>query len=170
MHAFLLAAILSGVVVDSNHHPVAGATVTIEQFPAQTTNADGQFRFDLLRGMYALRVTDNGFQAQTLNAATGSDLTITLRPLLAESIVVSGIRAEAETPVTKSEVTRADIARDYYYGQDIPMLLRETPSVTSYAEGGVGGSGYSYIQLRGISSSRLNFTLDGVPLADSEDM
>ncbi|HJT16426.1 MAG TPA: TonB-dependent receptor [Thermoanaerobaculia bacterium] len=169
MHAFLLAAILSGTVVDSNHHPVAGATVTIEQFPPQTTNADGQFRFDLPRGTYALRVSDGGFQALTTSAATGSDVTITLRPLLAESIVVSGIRAEAETPVTKSEVTHADIERDYY-GQDIPMLLRETPSVTSYAEGGVGGSGYSYIQLRGISASRLNFTLDGVPLADSEDM
>ncbi len=36
--------------------------------------------------------------------------------------------------------------------------------------GGVGGAGYSYITVRGISSSRINFTLDGVPLADSEDM
>ncbi|HET8798018.1 MAG TPA: TonB-dependent receptor, partial [Thermoanaerobaculia bacterium] len=30
--------------------------------------------------------------------------------------------------------------------------------------------GYSYISLRGVSASRINFTLDGVPLADSEDM
>src|SRR6185369_4548937 len=57
-----------------------------------------------------------------------------------------------------------------YYGQDIPLLLRDTPSVDSYTEAGVGGSGYSYFTLRGISPTRLNFTLDGVPLADSEDM
>ncbi|HLJ74508.1 MAG TPA: TonB-dependent receptor, partial [Thermoanaerobaculia bacterium] len=169
MHAILLAAILSGIVVDSNHHPISGAAISIEQFAPQTTTANGQFRFDLPRGVYSLRVTDSGFQTQTVSVATGSDVTITLRPLLAENIVVSGIRAEAETPVTKTDVTRAEIERDYY-GQDIPMLLRETPSVTAYAEGGVGASGYSYIQLRGISSSRINFTLDGVPLADSEDM
>ena len=53
-------------------------------------------------------------------------MAITLRPLLAENIVVSGIRAEAETPVTKPDVSRAEIERDYY-GQDIPMLLRDTP-------------------------------------------
>ena len=104
-----------------------------------------------------------------MNAATDTDIVITLRPGLAENIVVSGIRAEAKTPVTKSDVDRATIERDYY-GQDIPLLLRDTPSIDTYAEAGVGGSGYSYITLRGISPTRLNFTLDGVPLADSEDM
>src|SRR5207244_4161261 len=45
-----------------------------------------------------------------------------------------------------------------------------TPSTNAYAEGAVGGSGHSYITLRGVSPTRINFTLDGVPLADSEDM
>src|SRR5205085_4657270 len=57
-----------------------------------------------------------------------------------------------------------------YYGQDIPLLLRDAPSINTYTEAGIGGSGYSYITLRGISPTRINFTLDGVPLADSEDM
>ena len=91
------------------------------------------------------------------------------KPAFAETIVVAGIRADAETPVTKTDVKRADIEKNYY-GQDIPMLLRDTPSITAYAEGGVGGAGYSYMTMRGISSTRINFTLDGVPLADSEDM
>ena len=90
-------------------------------------------------------------------------------PALAETIVVAGIRADAETPVTKTDLKRDAIEKNYY-GQDIPMLLRDTPSITAYAEGGVGGAGYSYIAMRGISSTRINFTLDGVPLADSEDM
>src|SRR5438128_103195 len=91
------------------------------------------------------------------------------KPAFAETIVVAGIRADAETPVTRTDVKRADIEKNYY-GKDIPMLLRDTPSITAYAEGGVGGAGYSYITMRGISSTRINFTLDGVPLADSEDM
>src|SRR5437764_10153948 len=91
------------------------------------------------------------------------------KPVLKELIVVSGIRAEAKTPVTKTDLDRGTIEKDYY-GQDIPLLLRDTPSINAYAEAGSGGSGYSYITLRGISPTRLNFTLDGVPLADSEDM
>src|SRR4029079_16707553 len=57
-----------------------------------------------------------------------------------------------------------------YHGQDVPLLLRDAPSVNAYTESGAGGSGYSYISLRGVSPTRINFTLDGVPLADSEDM
>jgi len=90
-------------------------------------------------------------------------------PALAEAIVVSGIRADAETPVTKTDIPREEIEKQYHQ-QDIPLLLRDTPSIDAYAESGVGGSGYSYISLRGISPTRINFTLDGVPLADSEDM
>jgi len=90
-------------------------------------------------------------------------------PALQESIVVSGIRAEETTPVTKTNVERAEIEQKYHQ-QDIPLLLRDTPSINAYAEAGVGGSGYSYFTLRGVSPTRINFTLDGVPLADSEDM
>lgn len=90
------------------------------------------------------------------------------RPALAETIVVSGIRAGETTPVTKSDLQREEIERADH-GQDIPLMLRDTPSVTAYTESGVGGSGYSYISLRGVSATRINFTLDGVPLADSED-
>src|SRR5438045_4752112 len=90
------------------------------------------------------------------------------KPVLHESIVVSGIRAEEKTPVTKTDIDKETIEKDYY-GQDIPLLLRDAPSINTYTEAGIGGSGYSDIKLRGIRPTRINFTLDGVPLADSED-
>src|SRR5438876_12069244 len=89
------------------------------------------------------------------------------KPVLHEAIVVSGIRAEEKTPVTKTDIDKETIEKDYY-GQDIPLLLRDAPSINTYTEAGIGGSGYSYITLRGISSTRINFTLDGLPPADSE--
>jgi len=162
------AATLRGVVRAVDGHPVANAGVEVNGQRA-TTDAEGRFAIDIANGTYTVVVTRSGFQPVAMNAATDTDVVITLRPGLAESIVVSGIRAEAKTPVTKSDVDRATIQRDYY-GQDIPLLLRDTPSIDTYAEAGVGGSGYSYITLRGISPTRINFTLDGVPLADSEDM
>src|SRR5436309_4677177 len=162
------AATLRGVVRAVDGHPVANADVEING-QRTTTDAEGRFAFDIAKGNYTVVVTRSGFQPVAMSAATDTDIVITLRPGLAESIVVSGIRAEAKTPVTKSDVDRGTIERDYY-GQDIPLLLRDTPSIDTYAEAGVGGSGYSYITLRGISPTRINFTLDGVPLADSEDM
>jgi iron complex outermembrane receptor protein len=93
----------------------------------------------------------------------------TTAPPYSESIVVSAIRADDETPVTKTDIPREEIKKQYH-GQDVPLLLRDAPSVNAYTESGAGGSGYSYISLRGVSPTRINFTLDGVPLADSEDM
>lgn len=88
---------------------------------------------------------------------------------VSESIVVSGIRAGEAKPVTKSDLDRDEIEKQYHQ-QDIPLLLRETPSVSAWAESGAGDAGYTYMSLRGVTPTRINFTLDGVPLADSEDM
>src|SRR5258706_10013677 len=165
---FVSAATLRGVVRAVDGAPVNGASVEAAGQRAMT-DAEGRFAIDIPAGSYTVVVTRNGYQAVAQQAGADTDIVISLRPGLAENIVVSGIRAEERTPVTKSDVDRSTIEHDYY-GQDIPLLLRDTPSIDTYAEAGVGGSGYSYITLRGISPTRLNFTLDGVPLADSEDM
>ena len=90
-------------------------------------------------------------------------------PTFTESIVVSAIRADEEVPVTKTDIPRAQIEEEYT-GQDVPLLLRDAPAINAYAESGIGGAGYSYITMRGVGATRINFTLDGVPLSDSEDM
>jgi len=156
---------IHGVVKDPNGAPVAGAVVTNDSARA-VTDASGAFALESAAAG-TLRVTRAGFQ--TANVPAADSVEVTMHPALADSIVVSGIRADATTPVTKTDVPREEIEQRYYQ-QDIPLLLRDTPSIDSYAESGVGGAGYSYFTLRGISPTRLNFTLDGVPLADSEDM
>ena len=166
---FLLAATLSGTVKDSSGNPLSGATVSVANVRSVTTDAAGAFALDLGDGAYELRVTHPGFDAEELRARAGERVDVTLDPAFAETITVSGIRAEAGTPVTKTDIAREEIEQRYY-GQDVPLLLRDAPAVTAYSESGAGGTGYSYISLRGVSPTRINFTLDGVPLADSEDM
>lgn len=161
------AASLRGIVTDTAGQPLGGATVSVDTQSAET-QPDGTFAFTLSDGRYTLRVSRPGFQGTTRSATTGEDVGVALKPALSESIVVSGIRAEEEVPVTKTNVGRAEIEKRYHQ-QDIPELLRNVPSVNTYAESGLGGSGYSYITMRGMSASRVNYTLDGVPLADSED-
>jgi iron complex outermembrane receptor protein len=102
-------------------------------------------------------------------ATTPAPPPTTTDPVYTESIVVSAIRADDEVPVTKTDIPRSEIEAEYT-GQDIPLLLRNVPSINAYAESGIGGAGYSYITMRGVGATRINFTLDGVPLSDSEDM
>lgn len=177
LHSFLLTGLLflavplvarpvTGVVVDASGQPVAGARVTSG---ARTAVTDAHGAFAIESGDDSeLRVSHAGYRDSVIYFVADS-YTVTLRPALAETIEVSGIRAEAATPVTKTDIGREEIEKTYY-GQDVPLLMRQAPAIHSWAESGAGGSGYSYITLRGVSPTRINFTLDGVPLADSEDM
>ena len=84
-----------------------------------------------------------------------------------ERVMISAVRASS-APISQKTVTRAEI-QQHYFGQDIPLVLQgTTPSLTSYAETG-NYWGYSYIRLRGLDQSRINITLDGIPLNDPED-
>jgi iron complex outermembrane receptor protein len=84
-----------------------------------------------------------------------------------ETLTVTAARARADAPVAQTTLDQARLRRDYA-GQDVPLVLRTAPSVTAYSESG-SLLNYSYFRLRGIDQSRINMTLDGVPLNEPED-
>jgi iron complex outermembrane receptor protein len=96
-------------------------------------------------------------------------LTPSVRSL--EGITVTALRGEGARvdgqALTQSLVRQPDFAWRYS-GQELPILLANTPSVTSYSDGGAY-SNYTYFRIRGIDQTRVNITLDGVPLNDAED-
>jgi iron complex outermembrane receptor protein len=86
---------------------------------------------------------------------------------LTEEVVVQAVRAEERTPVTKTDIAGEAIDR-VNRGQEMPFLLGRTPSVNFQSDNGLA-AGYAYFNIRGIGQTRLNVTLDGVPLQDPED-
>jgi iron complex outermembrane receptor protein len=84
-----------------------------------------------------------------------------------ETVEVTGVRVTQKTPVTSKTVTAKQI-KENYQGQEMSILLDKTPSVTSSTDGG-HSQGYTYFRLRGIDQTRINMTLNGVPLNESED-
>ncbi len=86
---------------------------------------------------------------------------------LSEEVVVQAVRAEERTPVTKTDIGR-DAIDLLNRGQEIPFLLGATPAVNFQSDTGLA-AGYAYFNIRGIGPTRLNITLDGVPLQDPED-
>src|SRR3989338_11570979 len=71
------------------------------------------------------------------------------------------------SPIPFSDLTRTQIQRTYST-QDIPVLLSDLPSMTSYSENG-SGIGYNYINLRGFDQRRISVMINGVPQNDPED-
>jgi iron complex outermembrane receptor protein len=86
---------------------------------------------------------------------------------VSEEVVVRAVRADERTPVTKTDIAREAIDL-VNRGQEMPFLLGTVPSVNFQSDSGLP-AGYAYFNIRGIGQTRLNVTLDGVPLQDPED-
>lgn len=84
-----------------------------------------------------------------------------------DEVLVSAVRVTAKTPVSFSNLDKKEIA-NRNLGQDIPMLLNFLPSVVTTSDAG-NGFGYTGIRVRGSDATRVNTTINGIPLNDSED-
>ncbi|MFM8597344.1 MAG: TonB-dependent receptor [Flavobacteriales bacterium] len=81
-----------------------------------------------------------------------------------EGIVVSRLRAKdnpSNTTLSK------EVLGFKNFGQDMPTLLEFTPSVVTTSDAGAG-VGYSGLRIRGVDASRINVTINGVPVNDPE--
>lgn len=91
----------------------------------------------------------------------------TLKKLQLEEVSINAVRSDKKLPVTETTISKANIDQNYT-GQEMPVILAKTPSITWYSDGG-NYTGYSYLRLRGLDQTRVNFTLNGVPLNEPED-
>ena len=85
-----------------------------------------------------------------------------------QEFVVKGIKANENLPITQTTLDRKQIEQKYY-GADIPSLINNTPSVNGYSDNGMG-IGYSFFRLRGMDQTRVNTTVNGIPVNDPENM
>ena len=107
--------------------------------------------------------------ADTLRARADSlaaDSLRTRRAQRLEGVQVTAVRGGA-APISEKTVTRAELQRRNT-GQEVPILLQSVPGITAYSENG-SASNYAYMRLRGIDQTRINITLDGIPLNEPED-
>lgn len=86
---------------------------------------------------------------------------------LKEISVTGSYTASKETPFTVQNLSSQDIFLRSI-GTEPATILSSTPSVTFYSDNG-SGTGYNYYRLRGIDQTRINSTLNGVPLNEPED-
>src|SRR2546423_8794205 len=83
-------------------------------------------------------------------------------------VEIRSVRAGEKMPVTKTNISKKDIAK-INLGQDLPFILNQTPSVTTTTDAG-NGVGYTGIHIRGTDATRINVTLNGIPFNDAESL
>ena len=89
--------------------------------------------------------------------------TITLTRQLDEVIINAPV---AQVTNNHTELTREQLNQSNT-GQNLPFLLSATPALVATSDDGLG-VGYTYFRIRGTDHTRINMTLNDVPLNDSE--
>ncbi len=92
--------------------------------------------------------------------------TISTRTIFSDEIIVTGTRAKENAPTTFTTVSKETLGK-INLGQDLPVLLDATPSVVSTSDAGAG-VGYTGIRIRGSDATRINVTINGIPVNDAE--
>lgn len=83
-----------------------------------------------------------------------------------EEVNVNALRANKETPVAYTNINKLEIEENNL-GQDLPYIISLTPSLVTTSDAGAG-IGYTSFRIRGSDPTRINVTINGIPLNDSE--
>lgn len=83
-------------------------------------------------------------------------------------VVVKAVRAPKSSPFAVENINKPELERFATSGRELPLLFARTPGVLAWSENGVG-TGTVYMRMRGAAGSRINVTVDGVPLNSPED-
>jgi len=165
---------ITGKITDQQSgEALPGATISLENalFSA-ITNVNGAFQFKNLKaGNYTIKVSYQGYKPEqktiSLSANSTADFALSINTIISEEVTVSATRASNNSPTAFTNLDKKDIEKNNS-GRGFEYLLEQTPStvVTSNAGAGVG---YTSIRIRGSDATRINVTLNGIPMNDAED-
>jgi iron complex outermembrane recepter protein len=163
---------VSGKITDQQTgEALPGATISIQnQSASVVADADGKFQLKLpAAGTYVVTATYMGYHPvyNTVNLTGTNTVSIVFNlvknAFLTEDVTIS---ASAKTPVTFTNLHKADIAKNNS-GRGFEYLLEQTPSAVVSSNAGAG-VGYTGIRIRGSDGTRINLTVNGIPINDAE--
>jgi len=165
----------TGRITDEDGQPLAGANILlVETKQGDAAGEDGTYRIaDVKPGAYTLKVTYISYETAlrkvwVADGQTLFELDVSLEPrtIQVDELIVRATRAGQKTPMTYTNLDAEEIGESNL-GQDVPFLLRWTPSAVVTSDAGTG-VGYTGIRIRGTDPTRINVTINGIPLNDAE--
>lgn len=160
---------MEGLVIDlETSTPLWGASVLLKSTQkGVSTDSKGHF---VISGLYKdqeLVFRFVGYEEQSVKV-TDQFLRVNLKKssFLNDEVFVKATRADENSGMAFSNLGSKELAKSNL-GQDMPVLLQFTPSVVMTSDAGAG-IGYTGIRIRGSDATRVNVTINGIPVNDSE--
>jgi iron complex outermembrane receptor protein len=164
---------IEGKVRDENGKPIHEVNCYIPSIGiGGITNSKGEFKFEgLNQSKFTIVFSHIGHETQemtfkNINSNENIEVVMFSRNIQTGEVIVNATRANTKTPIAYNNVSGQEIFSNKV-GKDIPALLSVLPSVVYSSESG-SGYGNSSLRIRGTDQSRINVTVDGVPLNDPE--
>lgn len=153
-------------VKNVQNEPLPGASVSYLETGIVTDDNGVALLSNLPRGT-AITVSYVGYETFT-KAYNGTNMIFILQEkgIILEELVVKAVRLQKDAPIAFSNVSKEAI-KNQNLGQDIPILLSTLPNVVTTSDAGTG-IGYTGIRVRGSDATRVNVTINGIPLNDAE--
>ncbi len=165
--------LLRGYVKDKQTlQALAGATVVLKESGKYSiTDENGYFLFNpVTAGSYEAEIRFVGYKTQFLQMSTDQAgwLAILLEEdvRITDQVIVSATRVDGKSPTTSITMNKATLQKQNF-GQDLPLILNWTPSLVTTSDAGAG-VGYTGLRIRGSDATRINVTINGIPVNDSE--
>jgi iron complex outermembrane receptor protein len=164
---------ISGKVYsESDLIPVQNASVFVDGSAVTVTDSEGNFTTaqKFAKGLHELQLTSLAFKKNTyhidLKKDTVMNIVLSVQEQITEEIIVTATRAGEHMPVSSSQLDKTEI-KEINTGVDMPYLLNLLPSLVVTSDAG-NGVGYTGIRIRGTDPSRINVTVNGIPINDAE--
>ena len=165
--------IVSGIVRDAkSKEALVGATIQVEgKTLYSATDERGRFEFrGIPAGHFIFLIKFLGYadKSESIAVDGNTELTFTLveSAQLTDEVVVYATRVTEKSPATFSNLNKIQIQKQNF-GQDLPFVINWTPSLVTTSDAGAG-VGYTGLRIRGSDATRINVTINGIPLNDSE--
>ncbi len=158
---------IQGLVFDQETKaPLWGASVSVKgSQKGNVTDAKGQFILSAPSDAVLL-VRFVGYDPVEVKASQSKSIALKKSNYLQDEVVVRATRADENSAMAYSNMSAEELGKSNL-GQDMPMLLNFTPSVVTTSDAGAG-IGYTGIRIRGSDATRVNVTVNGIPINDSE--
>ncbi len=132
---------------------------------------NGSFKIENVeKGRYTLSISHIGMSTLVRTIELYSDYNETYHFVddmeFIDAAIISTVRASRTSPTTFTNLDRKQI-ETLDQSKDFPFLLNLTPSTVISSDAG-NGVGYTGIRIRGIDPTRVNITINGIPLNDAE--
>jgi iron complex outermembrane receptor protein len=163
---------LSGVLTSKEQKPIPFGIVNLKNTYLTTqANANGEYAFTNLKsGSYVVVTNCFGFKPKTDSVLITENLKLNIQlnddNLNLDEVVVNSTRMNANSVFAHNNLTSEDIKKQNI-GQDLPYALNSIPSVVINSDAG-NGVGYTGMRIRGTDGTRINVTINGVPVNDAE--